>query len=110
MSMTQTPDTCAAARERIRAAYDPELIRDAMKRAADVLAEHFASVQTSSENVLNWAEPEHNVRAATAILDEVAEQPSGPCDPKAIAAHCADLIRVLLERGQNLHDPRYIGH
>ena len=108
----KTPDTLADARERIRAIYDPELIRDAMKRAADVVAEHFASVQSSSENVLNWAEPEANVRAVTRMLDDAAAEhvDDTPADPKVVAAQAAELVRILLERGQNLHDPRYIGH
>jgi len=94
-------------RRRIRAAYDPELLRSAGHQLTDLLSEHLARVEGSSESVLNWNEPPDNVAVANGRLDD-KRRPLD--DSQALANHFADLVQLTLSRGHNLHDPRYIGH
>jgi L-2,4-diaminobutyrate decarboxylase len=93
-----------AARRRIQAAYDPELLRGLGHRLADLLADHLNLAESSRGNVLNWADPRANIDAAAAHLKDAAE--SSPVDPQSFE----NLVRVCLDRGNNLHDPRYVGH
>ena len=94
-----------SARERIRAAYDPALLEAAGHRLVDLLAGHLARVEASRERVLNWHEPAANVEAAREILDAAESLREGD-----LAERFAELVRTVLARGHNLHDPRYIGH
>jgi len=112
------------ARRRIQAAFDPELIRAAGHRLADLLASHMARVQASGGAVLNWEVPQDNVSRAAAILSEgeggSAEAHDGPrvargtdlagSDTGGLSARFGELVQIMLDRGLNLHDPRYIGH
>ena len=110
------------ARRRIRAAYDPDLLKAAGRKLADALSAHLAEVQASRRAVLNWEEPGENVDAAAAILAQgdalEKEDLSAETPPTARGARTADelaeqfarLVRTMLDRGLNLHDPRYIGH
>lgn len=94
-----------AARERIRAAYDPELLRGTGHDLIDALAAHLAEVEASRERVLNWNEPPANVALARETLE------SADCgDHHGLAERFAQLVRTALDRGHNLHDPRYVGH
>ena len=56
------------ARERIRAAYDPELLRSAGHRLVDLLADHLSTVESVGEQVLPWFDPAANVRRAADVL------------------------------------------
>ena len=109
------------ARRRIRAAYDPELFKVAGRKLADALAAHLAEVQASRRPVLNWEEPGKNVDAAAILAGGVdASKEHRPVktpradpadlDVEELTEHFARLVRVMLDRGLNLHDPRYIGH
>jgi L-2,4-diaminobutyrate decarboxylase len=123
-------DELAAARHRIAAAYDPLLLREAGHRLADLLAAHLERAERSEGLVLPWVEPSEGVREAAGFL-HVYSAPSGgavfgsapsPRGAPEEVAHpggeqstdradrFAHLVRVMLERGLNLHDPRYIGH
>jgi L-2,4-diaminobutyrate decarboxylase len=95
------------ARGRIRAAYDPGLLGDAGSRLADLLAERLASSAAQDGRVLPWCDPPGNVREADALLDRAAGEPT---DRPSVAEQFEDLAQTMLERGLNLHDPRYIGH
>jgi L-2,4-diaminobutyrate decarboxylase len=96
-----------AARQRIELAYDPALLRVAGHRLIDELAGHLAKVQASAADVLPWCEPAENVRQAAAAL----AQALGPGQPReALAERFSQLVQTMLDRGNNLHDPRYIGH
>ena len=95
------------AQRRIEAAYDPELLRVAGRRLADLLADHLARAQASERAVLPWYEPLENVRAAADTLHEAVGSGAGR---DALADRFAGLVRIMLDRGHNLHDPRYIGH
>ena len=93
------------ARQRIRAAYDPELFADAGAQLAKLLSDHMARVQASGAAVLNWNEAEENIAYAAAMLSE-----GEVSDARAISERFGRLVRAMLDRGHNLHDPRYIGH
>ncbi len=92
---------------RVDAAYDPELLRVAGRRLVDLLADHLSKSQASEQAVLPWHEPAENVRAAADVLSEAIGPPAGR---DALADRFAGLVRTMLSRGHNLHDPRYIGH
>ncbi len=95
------------ARERIRAAYDPELLRGAGHRLVDLLADHLSTVELVGEQVLPWIDPAANVGRASDVLRTSLPEDAGR---EALAAHFSGLAKTMLDRGLNLHDPRYIGH
>ena len=88
-------------RTRVRVAWDENLFHDAATRVVSLLAEHLTKVQRRDGNVLNWRTPVENVRFATAAMGE-----NKPPTPERIA----ELADAVLQRGQNLNQPRYIGH
>ncbi len=104
--MTTAPDI-SAARQRIAAAYDPELVRQAGHGLVDQLAEHFHAVQASQGAVLPWRDPAQNVHDAAHCLDQYL---ANPLSRNQVVEQFAKLVALMLERGHNLHDPRYIGH
>ena len=93
-------------RERIRLAYDPSLLQTAAERLAQHLSEHLASVYASGGNVLNWALPTDNIARASYLADGAADS----IDTTEIVSRFEKLVREMLVHGQNLHDPRYLGH
>ncbi len=97
------PNDLQSARRRIAAAYDAELVRKAGQRLADLLADHLQCVQQGCGPVLNWRPPAENVAAAQASLHDTP--PDAP-----IADRLADLAKMILSHGQNLHHPHYVGH
>ena len=72
--------------------------------------------------MLPWAEPPEAIREARALLPRrgsgpasagfgAATAPSRPlARPELRPDHFARLVEIMLDRGHNLHDPRYIGH
>ncbi|MEZ5126786.1 MAG: pyridoxal-dependent decarboxylase [Thermoleophilia bacterium] len=105
--MMPADDQLTTARQRIAAAYDPALLHDAGRRLADLLAANLERAEHSAGAVLPWAEPSTAVDEARAFLrDEAGSEP----ETSAAGDQFAALVRVMLERGLNLHDPRYIGH
>ena len=116
--MPSALDTLADAQRRIAAAYDPRLLEDAGHRLARLLADHLARAERSEGPVLPWVEPPEGIRAAAALLHAAPTPDSvcaaGPADPslsvEEVSDHFAHLVKVMLERGLNLHNPRYIGH
>lgn len=71
------------------------------------LVEHFQVLEGRQENVLNWCEPAANIAEATRTL----ETPSADAgDPSSWLDAFSTLLKTSLQRGQNLHHPRYIGH
>ena len=97
----------STARERIAAIYDPQLVRTAGHRMIDQLADHFREVQNSCGDVLPWRDPATNVNEACGWLrdDSLHGQ-----TPEMVAERFSALVDLMLRRGHNLHDPRYIGH
>ena len=119
---TTAPDELTAARQRIATAYDPCLLEDAGHRLAVLLAAQLARAERSKGPVLPWVEPSDGIHEAAALLHAVGPAASlgdagcngdsastGPT-PADAADHFARLVKIMLERGLNLHDPRYIGH
>ena len=98
--MSDTAEQLTAARRRIAAAYDPGLLEDAGRRLSGLLAANLARAERSEGPVLPWAEPSEAVREARAFLTAGGDG----------EARFAGLVQEMLERGLNLHDPRYIGH
>jgi L-2,4-diaminobutyrate decarboxylase len=97
----------AAARRRIAAAYDPQLLGSAGRRLADLLAEHLARAEACGGAVLPWRHPAERVRLAGEFLDQAPDSPPPPDD---LVERFAALVQTALDHGLNLHDPRYIGH
>ncbi|MBN1630750.1 MAG: aminotransferase class I/II-fold pyridoxal phosphate-dependent enzyme, partial [Thermoleophilia bacterium] len=123
--MSSVSDGLASARQRIAAAYEPRLLEDAGHRLAAMLAANLARAQRSDGPVLPWAEPLDAIRDARASLSggvglaapsgaeargaaDAGEAAAAAHDP--LVDHFAGLVKIMLERGLNLHDPRYIGH
>lgn len=99
------------ARRRIQAAYDPALLREAGHRLAETLSAHLERITHSRAAVLNWAEPEALIASAREMLYGPPGNPDSEIHPPAVLAQrFAELVTASLERGHNLHDPRYIGH
>ncbi|HUG90502.1 MAG TPA: pyridoxal-dependent decarboxylase [Planctomycetaceae bacterium] len=98
------------ARRRIRAAYDPELLRSAGTQLVELLADHLARVERSQDRVLNWAEPSANVAEAARWLAGGGRGDAAGDAVSDLAGRFAELVQAMLSRGHNLHDPRYAGH
>jgi len=98
---------------RIAAAFSPDAFGALAQTLSDRMQQHLAEVTTSQAKVLNWRHPQENIRSAHAAIhhkrlsQEEAEQ---AFQTKALQQRFAKLIDEMLLRGQNLHDPRYIGH
>jgi L-2,4-diaminobutyrate decarboxylase len=105
--MTPVPSDLAAARRRIETAYDPELLRGAGHRLAELLSDHLCLVQSGSGDVLPWRPPEENVRLAADLLRQAGESHAGR---QALLDQFGSLVQTMLAHGHNLHNPRYIGH
>jgi L-2,4-diaminobutyrate decarboxylase len=95
------------ARRRIARAYDPALLRVAGHRLVELVADHLGQAEACGGAVLPWREPAENVRCARAPLSQAV---AGDATNESLAERFAALVRLMLERGHNLHDPRYIGH
>ncbi len=108
--MSAHQDDLTAARERIAAAYDPRLLEDAGHRLADLLAAHLTRVQRSEGPVLPWVDPPEAIRDAAAILQGSDPSQNGSTSGSTTAEDFSRLVQIMLDRGLNLHDPRYIGH
>ena len=115
--MSGQVDSLTAARLRVRAAYDPQLVLEAGQRLAPLLADHLRRVQNSETVVLPWVDPRQNVddaRLQTPFpVASSAPQPGAvPVfpHPAEVAEHFARFAQTILDHGINLHDPRYIGH
>ena len=99
--------TITAARQRIEAAYSPDLAREAGHRMVDMLAEHLGKVENAEGTVLPWLPPPENIAKAHDMLE------AGVCpesDRAELVKRFAELVETMLAHGHNLHDPRYIGH
>lgn len=104
--MSGPDDDLQEARRRVQAVYDPELLRTAGHRLADLLFEHFTQIEASQGCVLPWRHPQENIDEAEAVLH--AAKPA--VDRETLSAHFSRLVQLMLDRGHHLHDPRYVGH
>jgi len=108
----------AAARQRIIAAYSPQLFEQASKLWAEVLSRHFESVSQRATPVLNWHDPIPNGQFARQILNSSAIGQPASIDSilgagtskQGSLERFRSILRVMLARGHNLHHPHYVGH
>lgn len=101
-----------AASERIAAAYDPALLDSAGHRLAGLLSANLAKAEGSQGSVLPWVDPEDGIAEAHSVLQPVdaATETASPLECEAVAERFGEVVDMMLRRGLNLHDPRYIGH
>lgn len=85
------------AQARLQAIYDPQRFQAAAQEWTELLSAHMAKVMDREPRVLNWAEPEANIAEAERWLDRSD-------------AGFGEIVQQMLDRGHNLHHPRYIGH
>ncbi len=109
--MTDHPEL-PDSRRRIEAAFSPCLTGRLAHSLADLLQAHFQDVTASRGRVLNWNSPPENVALARKWLDGQPLDAAGKRDSFAddVAERFSALVQTILSRGNNLHDPRYIGH
>ena len=103
---TANPD--ADPRRRIRAAYSPELIAALTQRLSEILREHFERVESADGPVLNWSDPPSCIQRAADWLEHA--RPPLESDAAQFTEHYEQRVRAILDNGNNLHHPRYIGH
>ena len=89
----------------IDVAYDARLTRACGMILVDVLADHLQRVQDGESSVQDWREPEENIAKAKELLCHETST-----NRNELARRFDDLIRISLERGQNLNHPRCVGH
>ena len=94
-------------RERVRKAFDPQLIRTLGRRLPELLARHFSAVTKGRLPVMDWRLPEENCREAAECLNNGGSQTAGD---EALADAFESLLEKALSRGNQLHNPRYVGH
>ena len=94
-------------RERVRRAFDPQLLRTLGRRLSDLLARHFAAAMEGRLPVMGWRLPKENVREASACLDKGGGKTA---DGESLADAFESLLERALSRGNQLHNPRYVGH
>lgn len=103
-TVPDTQDPC----RRIRAAYSPELIGALTQRLADILREHFSRVEAGEGPVLAWSPPPDCIEQAGEWLQHA--RPGFDAEAEEFAGHYAQRVQAILDNGNNLHHPRYIGH
>lgn len=94
-------------RQRIHAAFNADFLQAAGSRLVERLAGHLRTVESCGDKVLNWNEPRANADFAARFLPR---ESSDQLDADRMLAKFSELIDVTLSRGNNLHDPRYVGH
>lgn len=92
-------------RQRIQNAYDPEQLRSLGEELVTRLTDHLSQLQLREHSVLNWNDPQANLNIAKETL-QAAEDPSS----HSLRERFQHLMETALQRGHNLHHPRYIGH
>ena len=104
-------DSADAARERIQAAFDPELLSAAGHRLVEQLGDHMHRLQAGEGKVLNWTDPSELVDAASASLHHNAPYDAWQdADRRALTRQFDQLVEMALAGGINLHHPHYVGH
>ncbi len=96
---------------RIRVAFSSGRLRELGHRLADLLGNQMSAVQSREVPVLNWADPRRLTEVAGEFLvSGTRTDVAASGDSEEIAERFERLVRESLERGHNLHHPRYIGH
>ena len=89
----------------LEVAYDAKLTQQCGRVLVDALAEHLARVQRGQGPVQRWRDPEENISEARRWLEEAEFSES----PKLVSKF-QELVKLSLQRGQNLNHPRCVGH
>lgn len=100
----------AAARDRLRAAFDPQLFELASRRFTDELSAYFAASGSNSEPVLDWVPPPILVEEARSFLHAAETGVPNSAGPSALADRFGELAAAFLARSIRLHSPRTMGH
>ncbi|QDU10574.1 pyridoxal phosphate-dependent decarboxylase family protein [Gimesia aquarii] len=110
--MSMTAPELQSARTRIHAAYSPDLLSAASQTLSEALTQHARSLQTPDGQVLNWNPPLENIQLALRKLNSHVTSSTEPevqsQQPKV--QEFQQLTQLMLEKGHNLQNPRYIGH
>lgn len=85
-------------------AYCSERFQELSKHWQQAIADHLRDSISGNDIVLNWAEPADSVAAAEKLLH------ARNAETGQTGNDFADLLKVMLSSGQNLHHPGYIGH
>ena len=97
-------DQLATARARIAAAYDPNKLAEVGKQVVDLIAAHQQKIQAGNGNVLNWKTP---IELVDQARESLLHTPPAKGD---LLEQVTNLVQKSLDRGTNLHHPRYVGH
>lgn len=100
----------AAARDRLRAAFDPQLLEQACHRFVAELSSYFSASRTNSEPVLDWVPPPKLVEEAGSYLRAAETGAPYSAEPAALADRFGQLASAFLARSIRLHSPRTMGH
>jgi L-2,4-diaminobutyrate decarboxylase len=100
-------DECDDARMRIESLVRGELFQLAGNELIARLTEHLQNCFASAGKVLNWSPPPELSASARGELHHGDHR---PVTPDAAVPRLRELIDRILANGQNLHDPRYVGH
>ena len=87
----------------IETVWSPEQFQELADLWKDILTEHLRCVQDRRGPVLHWSDPQELTRAAAAALRP--DKAAG-----SLTDRFRDLITTMLQSGQNLQHPRYVGH
>tara|TARA_R110002111_G_scaffold258083_1_gene326895 strand:- start:147502 stop:149085 length:1584 start_codon:yes stop_codon:yes gene_type:complete len=113
--MATTNSELDSARTRIQAVYSPDLLSAASLALAELLTDHARSLQNEEGNVLNWNPPVENIQAALQQLQQHPHQADSSEEAFDFSLEhrvqeFRQLVQLMLDKGHNLHHPRYIGH
>ena len=105
--MTPAISEIDAARQRVEAAYDPELLRTAGHRLVELLADHLGAVEAGQATCCRGG-----TRRRTSAWPPncCSRRPLPTAGREELVEHFGRLVQTMLDRGHNLHHPRYIGH
>ena len=99
-----------SARTRIQAAYSPDLLSAASQTLSELLTEHARSMENEESKVLNWIHPVDNIQTAVQQLNLNSSAESVEVAPQDRVQKFQELVQLMLNKGHNLQNPRYIGH
>lgn len=108
--MSMTAPELQSARTRIQTAYSPDLLSAASQTLSEALTQHARSLQTPEGKVLNWNPPLENIQLALQQLNSHAIPDSEEDSGHNNVQEFQRLMQLMLDKGHNLQNPRYIGH
>lgn len=104
-----TDSKLSEARSRIETAYSPDLLSAASQSLSELLTQHAQSMEKNDSTVLNWNHPVDNIQTAIELLNQRATKtPTGSLEERV--QEFRNRVQLMLNKGHNLQNPRYIGH